>query len=58
MCIKSFTANSTAIAMDLVCDAMRNVSVIVSLYQENEGLARVVAALEPLEQTYEDPSPY
>ena len=58
MFIKSFTANSTATAMDLVCDAMRNVSVIVSLYQENDGLARVVAALEPLEQTYEDPRPY
>ena len=58
MCIKSFTANSTATTMDLVCDAMRNVSVIVSLYQENEGLARVVAALEPLELTYEDPRPY
>ena len=58
MFIKSFTANSTATAMDLVCDAMRNVSVIVSLYQENEGLARVVAALGPLEQTYENPRPY
>ena len=58
MCIKSFTANSTATAMDLVCDVMRNVLVIVSLYKENEGLARAVAALEPLEQTYEDPRPY
>ena len=58
MCIKSFTANSAATAMDLVCDAMRNVSVIVSHYQENEGLARGVAALEPLEQTYEDLRPY
>ena len=58
MCIKSFTANSTAIAMDLVCDAMRNVSVIVSIYQENEGLARGIADLELLEQTYEDPRPY
>ena len=58
MCIKSFTANSTATAMDLVCDAMRNVSIIVSLYQENEGLARRGAALEPLEQTYEDPRPH
>ena len=58
MFIKSFTANSTATAMDLVCDAMRNVSVIVSIYQENEGLARGIAALELLEQTYEDPRPY
>ena len=57
MCIKTFTANSTATAIDLVCNAMRNVSVIVSLYQENEGLARSVPALEPLEQTYEDSRP-
>ena len=57
MCVKFFTANSTATAMELVCDSMRNVSVIVSHYQENEGLARVVAALEPLEQTYEGPRP-
>ena len=55
MYIKTFTANSTATALNLVCDAMRNVSVIVSFYQENEGLARGVAALKPLEQTYEDP---
>ena len=53
MCIKTFTANSTATAIDLVCNAMRNVSVIVSFHQENEGLARGAAALEPLEQTYE-----
>ena len=58
MCVKTFTANSTATAIYLVCDVIRNVSVIVSFYQENEGLARGVAALEPLEQTYEDPRPY
>ena len=58
MCIKTFTANSTGTAMDLGCDAMRNVLVIVSPYQENEGLARGVAVIEPLEQTYEDPRPY
>ena len=57
MCIKTFTANNTATAMDLVRDAMRNVSVIVSFYQENKGLARGVAALEPLEQTCEDSRP-
>ena len=50
MLIKTFTANSTPTAMDLVCDGMRNVSVIVSFYQENEGLARGVAALEPLDR--------
>ncbi len=54
MCTKTFTANNTATAMDLVRNAMRNVSVIVSFYQENESLARGVAAIEPLEQTYED----
>ena len=58
MCIKTFAANSAATAMVLACDAMRNVSVIDSLYQEDEGLARGVATLEPLEQTYEDPRPY
>jgi len=57
MCIKTLTASNTATAMDLMPYAMRNVSVIVSFYQENEALARGVTALEPLEQTNEVPRP-
>ena len=57
MCVKTFTAKCTTTVMHLVCDAMRNASVIVSFYQENDGLARGVVALEALEQVYEGSRP-
>ena len=52
MCVKTFTAKCTTTVTHLVWDAMRNASIIVSFYQENDGLARGVVALEALEQIY------
>jgi flagellar biosynthesis protein FlhF len=47
MRVKTFTANNTAAAMGMVRDTLGDDAVIVSSYQLDDGLARIVAALEP-----------
>jgi flagellar biosynthesis protein FlhF len=47
MRVKTFTADNTATAMGMVRDSMGNDAVIVSSYQLDDGLACIVAALEP-----------
>jgi flagellar biosynthesis protein FlhF len=54
MRVKTFTADSTAAAMDLVRDALGDDAVIVSSHQDADGPARIVAAIEPLEAANED----
>ncbi|MEK9751725.1 MAG: hypothetical protein VW338_00735 [Rhodospirillaceae bacterium] len=54
MRVKTFTADSTAAAMDLVRDALGDDAVIVSSHEDGEGAARIVAAIEPKDPANED----
>lgn len=54
MRIKTFTADSTAAAMELVRDTLGNDAVIVSSHQDTGGPARIIAAVEPNEPANED----
>lgn len=54
MRVKTFTAESTAAAMDMVRDVLGDGAVIVSSDQDDGGRARIVAAIEPSEPANED----
>ena len=54
MRVKTFTAASTAAAMDQVRDALGDEAVIVSSDQDGDGVARIIAAIEPAEPANED----
>jgi len=54
MRIKTFTAENTAAAMDMVRDSLGESAIIVSTHQEGDGPARIIAAVEPVEAANED----
>jgi len=54
MRVKTFTADTTAAAMDMVRDSLGSDAVIVSSFQGDDGQAVLVAATEPAEPANED----
>ncbi|MBT6094735.1 MAG: hypothetical protein HOH04_07620, partial [Rhodospirillaceae bacterium] len=54
MRVKTFTAETTAAAMDMVRDTLGSNAVIVSSFQGDDGHAVLVAATEPSEPANED----
>jgi flagellar biosynthesis protein FlhF len=54
MRVKTFTADTTAAAMDMVRDSLGSDAVIVSSFQGDDGRAVLVAATEPAEPANED----
>ncbi|MEK9725556.1 MAG: hypothetical protein VW405_19040 [Rhodospirillaceae bacterium] len=54
MRVKTFTADSTAAAMDMVRDALGDDAIITSTHTERDGTASITAAVEPAQPANED----